>query len=557
MSKSAWLITHDQYIDRRIFFFADVLRANGYEVKLFPEYYYSPMTSEDPDYVYRPEHIGVVRGYYGSGTSIPDKIRECFETVIASEERYFVQHHSFTCDNDSITIPDNIKIYTDNDKYVIKYEDNELTIRYYSDRGAYSLVNTRSASYDIKVCEKDIIDVLSGEIVVLPEQTVVSPNQVELQIKTDTNGHRIIYAHLQMSNSLYAYDIEEETLTEYMPLDDIGEVSVSIPEEYEEFRAHIYDFSNILKRVNSELMTQTPDLVYVADLPTLPIGVLLKEKYGCRLIMDCHEWWYKNCELWPNGDPLNAECSDKFEKELYPKCDMLITVGEHIAYKMHEHIGCDFEVVYSCLSRELEERMQDNTDVIRQKNNLDADSKIVIFQGSMSPHRNLENLARATKYLPDDCYLYLLSAGDYQDVFKKVLKKEGNPDRVIWGGWVSQAELMNYTKSADLGVIPYTAVNDYAECFVPNKMVEYYSAQLPVLYDESLCELSRVIGGNEVGYGTDLTDPENFGKAIVYLLKESDKLAEYRNNYSLRDKMFNYAYQSKNLEIMLEKYGMI
>ena len=39
MNKSIWLITHDNYIDRRIFFFADVFRGMGYSVRLFPSFY--------------------------------------------------------------------------------------------------------------------------------------------------------------------------------------------------------------------------------------------------------------------------------------------------------------------------------------------------------------------------------------------------------------------------------------------------------------------------------------------------------------------------------------
>ena len=45
MGKKAWFITHDDYVDRRIFFFVDVLERSGYQVKLFPAYYINVLSS--------------------------------------------------------------------------------------------------------------------------------------------------------------------------------------------------------------------------------------------------------------------------------------------------------------------------------------------------------------------------------------------------------------------------------------------------------------------------------------------------------------------------------
>ena len=58
--KEVWLITHDNYIDRRIFFFADVFQENGCEVKLFPSTYFELNTDPDPLYVsgeIKPKHL--------------------------------------------------------------------------------------------------------------------------------------------------------------------------------------------------------------------------------------------------------------------------------------------------------------------------------------------------------------------------------------------------------------------------------------------------------------------------------------------------------------------
>ena len=42
-------------------------------------------------------------------------------------------------------------------------------------------------------------------------------------------------------------------------------------------------------------------------MPTLPVGFMLKEVTGCKLVVDCHEWWYKQTALWENQDNEKIE----------------------------------------------------------------------------------------------------------------------------------------------------------------------------------------------------------------------------------------------------------
>ena len=86
--------------------------------------------------------------------------------------------------------------------------------------------------------------------------------------------------------------------------------------DYREYRKIVYDFSPILEQVRRALQKERPDLVYVADLPTLPIGVMLKEVTGCTLMIDCHEWWYKQARLWESSMEQKIALSEKSEAEL-------------------------------------------------------------------------------------------------------------------------------------------------------------------------------------------------------------------------------------------------
>ena len=87
--KEVWLITHDNYIDRRIFFFADVFQENGCEVKLFPSTYFELNTDPDPLYVRRPVKRTLVKDYSFEINSLEDRaIRETMELLIDRQEDY-------------------------------------------------------------------------------------------------------------------------------------------------------------------------------------------------------------------------------------------------------------------------------------------------------------------------------------------------------------------------------------------------------------------------------------------------------------------------------------
>lgn len=555
--KKAWFITHDQYIDRRIFFFTDVLESHGYDVKLFGDSYYDVLCRFDPEFIIRPEMVSKVRRYYVENSQVDDYIVETVKKVIKSRKKI---KGTIKIKEKLDSRIDEVTITTSDESIDVVVNCGSATFFYNTKDNYYIIHNKADSAAELTICENALIKYLNNNLED-DEKTAQIIDSVKIAHITDNTGNKKVYMHVEQSAHLYVYDVDEESIVEYSPLslDDFVTDSMGGKQyNYKEFRDNIYEYSKILYRVNKELEFETPDVVYVADLPTLPIGIMIKELCGCKLIMDCHEWWYKNCELWSYQNPLSISLSDKYEKQFYPSCDLLITVGKHLASRMEEHIGCKFEVIYSCMSTSLEEGVKLNSDVnLREIYSLKDTDKIVIFQGGMSTNRNLENLARATKYYSEDTFLLLLTTGDYQNKFKEILQNEGNPERVVWGGWINQADLLKYTKGADLGIIPYTAVNDYAECFVPNKMTEYFVSQIPVLYDNSLRELDYVLGGNSVGVGIDLTDPEKMGSMINELLHDEKRLSLCKGNYEKCKNLLSYSEQKKMFDEYLCDYKIL
>lgn len=547
---NVWMLTHDQYIDRRIFFFAEVFREYGCNIKLFADQYYDVFGGLDLDYVIRPEEVRIVREYNVDEHRVEKKDVDNINRIC---EQFLLTKGSGVIKK----VDDDYLVQKINNNIIVSWRKGDDLLAFNKATGKYFVFSNAESEYDLLLCVRSIIDYLRGEIIISNINDNVYYGDISMMKTKDESGDELVHAHNRGSNYRYVYNREKEILFEYSPIKNVNK-SDSVNGalfDYEDFKTHVYDYSKILNKVVETLAYEVPDVIYVADLPTLPIAIMLKKIYGCNIVMDCHEWWAKNCELWSNGDPIQSFLSDEYEKKLYPQCDLVITVGNYLGQKMEEHIQSKFEVIYSCMDMTAERNLEYID--LKSKFNLKNTDKIAIFQGGMSSNRNLENLARATKYMDDDCFLLLLTTGGFQEEFKEILFREGNADRVIWGGWINQDQLLNYTRSVDLGIIPYTAVCDYAECFVPNKMTEYFMARIPVLYDKSLKELEFVLGKNGVGYGADLTDARKFGELITYLLHNDSLLLKYRSAYNICGDMLGYRKQRERFVKMINDYRIL
>lgn len=562
MNKKVWMITHDNYIDRRIFFFADVLETNGYDVTLFPSYFFDLLSDEDPYYVDRPVNRKIVKKYNVEEINIAAEMR-AFVEIISNKQNEFKNSNgryaknfrelNFNINRYKKANP-NLKGF--DEFYIIKMQIEKEFITFNSFDGKYSVC------YDAKNPARHF-EFENAIMKYMNEHkdffgSTYSVGNINVRSELNEYGESIFYAQNPVLNSMHCYNPYKKTLEEITAI-PFGRYDKDVLDnkefDFAEYKKIVYDFSPILENVKNKLKEDKPDLVYVADLPTLPIGTMLKGVTGCKLIIDCHEWWYKQARLWEASFAKKIELSEKAEKELYPKCDLCITVGNYLANDMSKCYDKHFETVYSCMSADLSVKPEDyNKNIWFEMFGIPVGKKISVFQGSMTTLRNLDNLARATKYMDDDQYLIVVGGGPYEGEFKKILVNEGNPERVYFTGWVNQKDLMKYTVNADLGVLPYSAMDEYFSYSVPNKLMEYFEASVPMLFDISMKEISMVAGENNVGVGADLSNAEIFGNMIKNLLNSSDKLLEMKNNYTSCKDKFRYENQKRHFEDLLDKY---
>lgn len=562
MNKSIWLITHDNYIDRRIFFFADVFRGMGYSVRLFPSFYFDLLSDEDPDYVCRPVDTVRLKSYAADIQALSPKAQDFLSRFQSAQERYRQEHGAYAPSLRALSCP-----LPEGERWSVSVAAQEgfysLDVRGKSEGFGYSsLTDSLCILHHPGRCE----ECAEHEAAILEYLThhrdffgkTFSVGSINVRSSSNRFGETVVYAHHPSFNRMCVYNLAEKALYEITPIPFAPSETQQLGGQtfcYGEYEQIVYDFSPILENIRRALLEEVPEMVYVADLPTLPLGLMLKEACGCRLMVDCHEWWYKQARLWEKNFARKIELSEQAEAQLYPKCDLCITVGHYLADDMSKCYQRPFEVVYSCMSEQLAAKAEDKDPLFWKKRfGLPEGARVAVFQGSMTSLRNLDNLARATRQLGEGHYLVVVGGGPYEAEFRKILEKEGNPEKALFAGWVAQNELMRYTVNADLGVLPYSAVDEYFSYSVPNKLMEYFEATLPMLYDRSMKEISMVAGENRVGVGADLMNPEEFGETMERLLSSPELLAELRQNYAPCKDKFRYDSQRRMVEGMMRQY---
>jgi glycosyltransferase involved in cell wall biosynthesis len=142
---------------------------------------------------------------------------------------------------------------------------------------------------------------------------------------------------------------------------------------------------------------------------------------------------------------------------------------------------------------------------LRDSLGLSSADRILLYQGGLGPRRNLENIVALHPFLDERWKIVFLGNGAYGEQLGK-LAGESLGRKVFFLPAVPQSELLAYTTSADLGVIPYSGIDTNTLFASPNKLYEYLQAGLPFLANQ-LPFLSQKVAQTGVGETIDFSNP--------------------------------------------------
>jgi glycosyltransferase involved in cell wall biosynthesis len=275
-------------------------------------------------------------------------------------------------------------------------------------------------------------------------------------------------------------------------------------------------------------LIRTPADVYHAHEETALLACYLAARVRRKpLIFDAHElpWSEPYLRRWRR---LHA-VSVRLLAGLVPRCAGVITVSPSIVQEIGNSYSCpDVTLIrnipaYQAVSR---------SDRLRQHLGLGPGVRLALYQGGFQSYRGLDRLIRAAAFVEHDIVIVIMGKGSEQRLFEleTLIASEGVADRVKILPPVPYAELLDWTASADIGLIihlPDHSLN--IKMCLPNKLFEYLMAGLPVLSSQ-LDAIVEVIKTYDVGQIVSSVAPAEIGAAVNTMLADRAALARMRRN---------------------------
>jgi glycosyltransferase involved in cell wall biosynthesis len=292
------------------------------------------------------------------------------------------------------------------------------------------------------------------------------------------------------------------------------------------------------------------DVVHAHDLNTLPVAAVLAARAKCQLVYDAHELYSEISTL----RFVEKHVWSVTERALIRRADALITVCESIADEFVKRYGVAKPEVL--LNAPVASAMSASVpgDRLREKAGLVDDAEpIILYQGGFIPNRGLEELVMAAPYIERGTIVFM-GWGKIEEELRELVVATGVEDRVRIVGPAPQDELLDFTRGADVGVIPYKAVGLNNYYTTPNKLFEYMLAGVAVAGSD-VPELRRFVHAHRLGITFDPFDPRDIAMAINYLLGDGDELREMRKRAIEAGRLYVWERQAPKLLSVYRELG--
>ena len=273
-------------------------------------------------------------------------------------------------------------------------------------------------------------------------------------------------------------------------------------------------------------LLRTPaDVYHAQDMTALPACYIAARLRRKPLIFDAHEL--------PLVEPtvtrwrrLHA-LATRALKWMLPRCTAVITVSPPIAQELQSRYGGPAPVLIRNVP---DYQTPVASDRLRSHLGLSPQTRIALYQGNLQSDRGLDRLVHAAKFLDPGVVIVLMGRNVMGEDLQTLIVQEDVADRVTILPPVPYEELLEWTTSADIGLILYARSHSLnVQMCLPNKLFEYLMAGLPVLAS-SLDAVADILKTYEVGVVVSSLEPEEIGRAISGLLADRTALARIRAN---------------------------
>jgi glycosyltransferase involved in cell wall biosynthesis len=259
-----------------------------------------------------------------------------------------------------------------------------------------------------------------------------------------------------------------------------------------------------------------PDLVQSCDLEGLVGAATVARRRRVPHLHDCHELFLERVQF----TRLERTVLAQVERRTIRTPSLVTVVNASIGGELRRRYGVATITVRNCADKPDHVEPKD----VRELAALAPHTPVVLYQGGLLRGRGLTEVVRSAAYYPSGVALVLLGYGTLRDELEALARAEGLSDRVRFVDAVPPDDLLSFTASATVGVVPYQPVSLNNRLALPNKIFEYLAVGLPVVVSD-IPELRAIVAASGCGELYDSFDPASLGAAVRRLLEPERRSA--------------------------------
>lgn len=260
------------------------------------------------------------------------------------------------------------------------------------------------------------------------------------------------------------------------------------------------------------------DFVHANDLTTLTVAWVLARVRGARLIYDAHELWTDNVQPvadgWVPMSEVTRIVATAWERFLLRSVDLIVTVSPSIAAELARRSGREPLLVPNYPSLALRDVAQRERS-LREECGVSESQFLTLYMGGINPLRNIENVIRAHRHLPEHYVFAVRGPGIdvYGPDYEELARAEGVADRVRLLAPVAMDEVVVAAAGADCGIVMLRNICRNFYFFFPNKLFEYALAGVPVAASD-FPDVRAFVRGERCGVTFDPESPASIADAL-------------------------------------------
>ena len=286
------------------------------------------------------------------------------------------------------------------------------------------------------------------------------------------------------------------------------------------------------------------DIIVANDLDTLLGSYLASQLKSKKIVYDSHEYFTEVPELVNRKFPKKVW--KHLEKKILPRIKYAYTVSECIAKTYFKLYGVKMQIVRNVPY--LNKRSQ-------EKENIENDSKTILYQGSLNIGRGLEQMIDAMEFI-DNAKLIIIGDGDITNQLKERIQSKKLENKIELIGRIPFEDLMIETSKADLGIALEENIGLNYYYALPNKLFDYIQAGVPVLVSP-FPEMQKIVKKYDIGTVYDHKTPQALADKINEILDLENRYQKWKDNTRKAAQELCWENEEKIIIDIYSKLGLV